>query len=190
MALKEAAQPGFKEYIQQVKANARELAQTLMDLGYKIVTDGTDNHIVLWDARSTEVTGSKLEKLLEKCEISVNKNSVYGDTSAVNPGGVRLGTPAMTTRGMKEGDMRAVAALIHRATLLAQRVQLDYLRSCEKESAVGSNNKKVIMKLVDFVAALDGPYATDIALIRADVEKLARAFPLPGINPSSSSSAV
>jgi glycine hydroxymethyltransferase len=91
VALKEASTEEFKEYIKQVKKNAVVLANTLIELGYEIVTNGTENHLVLWNARSTGISGAKLEKLLEMCEISVNKNSVIGDTSALNPSGVRLG---------------------------------------------------------------------------------------------------
>jgi glycine hydroxymethyltransferase len=84
---------------------------------------GTDNHLLLWDARDTQLSGAKIEKMLEMVEISANKNAVIGDVSAISPGGVRLGTPAMTSRGMKEGDMERIAALIHRAVLLATDVQ-------------------------------------------------------------------
>merc|ERR1711907_196784 len=112
VALKEASMPEFISYIQQVKANAKALAGALTNKGYSMVTGGTDNHIVLWDARPTGITGSKLEKVLELVGISVNKNSVRGDTSAVTPGGVRLGTSAMTTRGMIEEDMNTIADFI------------------------------------------------------------------------------
>jgi glycine hydroxymethyltransferase len=125
----------------------------------------------LWDARPTGISGAKLEKLLEKCSISVNKNSVIGDTSAVSPGGVRLGTPAMTTRGMTEKDMESVAALIDRVTKVAIDVQ-------------GKIESK---KLVDFLAALekDAHAQGQLQGIKEDVEKLARSFPLPGIDPKS-----
>lgn len=76
VALQEASTPEFKQYIKQVKANAVALAGALQSLGYDIVTGGTDNHLVLWDARRTGVSGAKLEKIMERCEISVNKNTV------------------------------------------------------------------------------------------------------------------
>ena len=171
VALKEASSPSFVEYISRVKLNAVALADSLMKRGYKIVTDGTDNHIVLWDARSTGITGSKLEKILEKCEISVNKNTVIGDTSAATPGGVRLGTPAMTTRGLNEADMDKVAEFIHRATCVAMRCQTAN-PGCKK--------------LADFMAIInnsDAEYTRDIALIRKDVESFVGSFPLPGVKP-------
>lgn len=167
VALKEAADPAFKEYIRQVKANAVALADALQSHGYDLVTGGTENHLVLWNARRTGLSGSKLERLLELCDISVNKNTVIGDVSAVSPGGIRLGTPAMTTRGMVERDMVAVAALIDRVVRVGQRVQ------------AGIESKK----LVDFIAAIDSVAREELERIRADVEALASTFPMPGIEP-------
>lgn len=171
VALKEAASPDFKIYIQQVKRNAATLAKTLMDLGYKVATDGTENHLVLWDARPLGVTGSKLEKLLEMVEISVNKNSVHGDVSAITPGGVRLGTPAMTTRGMREADMLKIANFLDRIAKLAVRIQ-----AADKENS----------KLKAFVeyARNTEPFNKELADIKAEVVGYAKTFPLPGINPN------
>jgi glycine hydroxymethyltransferase len=73
-------------YISQVKANASTLAAALIQRGYRIITNGTDNHLVLWDLRPAGLTGSKLEVLLERCQITVNKNTVHGDKSAISPG--------------------------------------------------------------------------------------------------------
>jgi len=94
--------PSFNEYIAEVKKNAKKIAEELSKRGYNIVTNGTDNHLVLWDLRKQGLTGSKAEKVLELMGISTNKNSVPGDTSALAPGGIRLGAPALTSRGMKE----------------------------------------------------------------------------------------
>jgi len=169
VALGEAAQPEFKYYIQSVKRNAQALAAALVQMGYKIVTGGTDNHIVLWDARDTGISGAKLEKLLELCDISVNKNSVVGDTSAVNPGGVRLGTPAMTTRGMGESDMVAIAALLGRAVKLAQKVDAGPTK----------------LKVSEFIQAVQGDhlFQQELTQILQQVKALATRFPLPGIVP-------
>lgn len=169
VALKEASTPDFIEYIKQVKINAKSLATELMILGYNIVTNGTDNHIVLWDARNTGLSGSKLEKILEKCSISVNKNSVLGDVSAVTPGGVRFGTPAMTTRGMKEIDMKEIAKYIDQITKVAQRVQ----------SNLSSK------KLDDFISYMDTnlDIQNEISNIKNDVEKYASKFYIPGSMP-------
>ena len=104
--LKQVATPEFKEYSKQVKANAKALADELMRLGHKLVTDGTENHLLLLDVRPHGLTGSKLEKACDEVHITLNKNTIIGDKSAVTPGGVRIGTPAVTTRGYLEKDMR------------------------------------------------------------------------------------
>ena len=112
VALKESGTPEFKLYAQRIKANAAALAASLKKRGYTLATGGTDNHLVLWNVRELGLTGSKLEKLLERVSISVNKNAIHGDKSAVAPGGVRLGTPAMTTRGLTETDFDTVAGRV------------------------------------------------------------------------------
>ena len=121
MALREAATPEFKEYIKAVKANAKVLSASLSERGYTICTGGTDNHLVLWDLRPQGLTGSKMEKLCEAVNISLNKNAVHGDVSAAVPGGVRLGTPAMTTRGLGEQDFETVAELLDEVCCSGQR---------------------------------------------------------------------
>ena len=123
VALKEANTNNFKSYIQQVKLNAKTLAQALQKYGYEIVTNGTDNHIVLWDLRPLNLTGSKMEKICEYVNITLNKNSVYGDKSAMTPGGIRIGTSALTTRGFKEKDFEIIAELLHETCKLALNIQ-------------------------------------------------------------------
>jgi len=103
--LKEVMTPEFKAYIQQVKKNAVALSDTLKSKGYSIATDGTENHLILWDLRPQGITGSKIEKVCDAAHMTLNKNCVPGDRSAASPGGVRIGTPAMTTRGLVEADM-------------------------------------------------------------------------------------
>ena len=78
------------------------LCKYLIDQGYTLATDGTDNHIVLVNLNPLGITGSKIEKICERVDISLNKNAVFGDKSAISPGGIRLGTAALTTRGFKE----------------------------------------------------------------------------------------
>merc|ERR1711936_1303617 len=99
------------------------MGKNLQDLNYKIVTDGTDNHIVLVDLRNIKLSGSKAERILEDVGISVNKNTVPGDKSAMNPSGIRFGTPPLTTRGFTESDMSVTVDLIDRAFRLALDVQ-------------------------------------------------------------------
>ena len=116
VAFEEAIQPSFKDYVQQVQRNARALAKQLQALGYDIVSQGTDNHLLLMDLRNTAHTGRQAEDLLGQVGITVNKNLVPFDTqSALHTSGVRLGTAAITTRGLKEEDMALLANYIHEA---------------------------------------------------------------------------
>lgn len=113
VAFREALQPEFTEYSQQVIRNAQALAQKLMDLGYDIVSGGTDNHLLLLDLRNRKVTGKDAEAALEAAGMTVNKNMVPNDPQPPTvTSGVRIGTPALTTRGMKENEMREVAFLM------------------------------------------------------------------------------
>lgn len=113
ICFKEAAQPEFVDYQKQVIANARALAMELQRHGFRIVSGGTDNHLMLVDVFSKGITGKVAEKALEAAGIATNKNAIPFDTNPpLIASGIRLGTPALTTRGMKEAEMRAVAALI------------------------------------------------------------------------------
>lgn len=111
----EALQPAFKEYQAQIIRNAKALEHAFQRLGVKMVSGGTDNHLLLLDFTGTEVTGKELERLLGLCNITVNKNTVPNETrSPFITSGIRVGTPAVTTRGMKEADMEKIAAWIAR----------------------------------------------------------------------------
>jgi glycine hydroxymethyltransferase len=113
VAFLEALQPDFADYQKQIVANAKALAASLMNRGYKIVSGGTDTHLMLLDLRSHSLTGKESEKALENAGITVNKNMVpYDDQSPFITSGIRLGTPALTTRGMKEKEMDLIAAMI------------------------------------------------------------------------------
>ena len=114
-ALKEAATPQFEQYIYRVRQNARALATALKEQGLRIITDGTDNHIVLVDLKPYKLTGKEAEAALEAVGISANKNTIPGDSSALNPSGLRLGTAAITTRGATEDDCAQIASLIAQA---------------------------------------------------------------------------
>ncbi len=111
-ALREASQPSFKEYICKVRENARVLAQTLQDYGLRVITGGTDNHLLLVDLRPFAISGKEAEAALEEVGISVNKNTIPGDISALNPSGIRIGTPAITTRGADTETMLMLARII------------------------------------------------------------------------------
>ena len=113
VAFKEALSPEFKRYQEQVVANAKALAATLMAGGIKLFSDGTDNHLMLVDLRGTGVTGKELEHLLDEGHITANKNSIPNDdASPFNPNGLRIGTPAATTRGMDEAAMKVIGECI------------------------------------------------------------------------------
>lgn len=116
VAFKEALEPEFATYAQQIVKNAKALAQGLMDRGYRLVSGGTDNHLMLVDFRDTEMTGKVAEATLEKAGITVNKNAVPFDTrSPFVTSGIRMGTPATTTRGLQEEDMVQVANWVDQA---------------------------------------------------------------------------
>jgi glycine hydroxymethyltransferase len=117
VALKEALEPSFKSYCKQVVANAQALAASLVEDGFQVVSGGTDNHLMLLDLRNRgeTLTGKVAEQTLDKAGITVNKNTVPNETrSPFVTSGLRVGTPAVTTRGMKEGEMRRIADLIDR----------------------------------------------------------------------------
>lgn len=124
VALKEAATPEFKVYGQQIVKNAKILAEGLMAKGYNLVTGGTDNHLLLIDLTNKNITGAAAEKALGKAGITVNKNAVpFDPRSPFDPSGIRLGTPALTTRGMKESEMLQIVQWIDQALTHASNEQ-------------------------------------------------------------------
>eukprot|EP00475_Leptophrys_vorax_P012762 TRINITY_DN19131_c0_g1_i2.p1 TRINITY_DN19131_c0_g1~~TRINITY_DN19131_c0_g1_i2.p1 ORF type:complete len:470 (+),score=44.11 TRINITY_DN19131_c0_g1_i2:188-1597(+) len=165
VALKQASTPAFKAYAAQVKANARALGDALMAKGYKLVTGGTDNHLILWDLRPLGLTGNKLEKVCDVAHITLNKNSVFGDSSAFAPGGVRIGTPAMTSRGLVEKDFEKVAEFLDRAVQICSKVQTE---------------KGKLLR--DFLKGLDEN--EELAALRKEVEEFATGFDMPGFDVS------
>jgi glycine hydroxymethyltransferase len=115
VCFREAMEPGFAEYQRRVVANAKTLAQALADAGYRIVSGGTDTHVLLVDVFAKGLRGKEAEKALDEAWITVNKNSIpFDQNPPLNPSGIRLGSPAVTTRGFGEAEMRAVAELIAR----------------------------------------------------------------------------
>merc|ERR1719373_458496 len=160
--LLEVNTPEFVEYSRQVIVNSQALATTLMEKGHKVATDGTDNHLVLWDVRPHGLTGSKIEKVCDAVSISLNRNAVHGDASALSPGGVRIGAPSMTTRGCTADDFKKIALFLDRCCQIALAVQ-----------------KEKGKKLVDFEAGLKGH--PDIDALKQEVESWAFGFGYPGI---------
>jgi glycine hydroxymethyltransferase len=162
VALGQVATPEFKQYAQQVVSNSRYLAKCLQEHGFNIVTDGTDNHIVLVNLQNWKITGSKFEKLAEMCDVSVNKNTVSTDKSALSPSGIRLGTPALTSRGFTKDDFRFVADILKQICELAIKIQ---------ESSLTN-------KLTDFINNTDF-YKDEIEIIKFRVNEYCMKFPLP-----------
>lgn len=139
IAFQEAMQPDFVTYQKQVLANARALAQHLQDAGIPLVTGGTDNHLLLVDLRTLDVEGKLAENALDEAGICTNKNMIpYDEASPFNPSGLRIGTPAVTTRGMKETDMQHIATWIHRILrdpqneALQQEIREEVRTLCQK----------------------------------------------------------
>jgi glycine hydroxymethyltransferase len=115
VALAEADTPEFVAYAKQIVKNARAMAEKLLEYGFDLMTGGTDNHLILIDLRKKKIPGKKLAKALDRARIVTNYNTVPGDTAPpANPSGIRLGTPAITTRGFKEEECRQIAAFINK----------------------------------------------------------------------------
>jgi len=130
----EALRPEFKDYARQVVANAKVLADSLMGLGYRVISGGTDTHLMLVDVFAKGMLGSEAENALGHAGITVNKNAIPFDTNPpLKPSGIRIGTPALTTRGMKEGEMKTIAGWI--ATALDHRNDEAKLASIRKQVA-------------------------------------------------------
>jgi glycine hydroxymethyltransferase len=134
IAFKEALEPDFKEYAKQIKANAKILEKKFKEYGYKLMFGGTDNHLLLIDVTPKGVTGKQAEKALDKAGITVNKNMIPDDPrKPMDPSGIRLGTPALTTRGMKEPEMELIADMIEKV-----------LTNHENEEILAEVSKEVI----------------------------------------------
>jgi glycine hydroxymethyltransferase len=131
VAFGEALKPEFKVYAQQIVVNAKALAESLMAEGFKLVTNGTDNHLLLVDLSDTEITGKDAEIALDLAGITVNKNTVPREKrSPFVTSGVRIGTPALTTRGMKEKEMTQIGKWI--ATAIRSHAKTDQLQKIKK----------------------------------------------------------
>jgi len=161
VALKQAQSPEFKKYQEDVVANMASFADNFNSKGYKLVSGGTDNHLALIDLRDRGVPGAQVERVLELGNIALNKNTVPGDTSALVPGGIRLGTPALTTRGFGAKDFDKVADFCHRGIEIA--------RTLTKEA--GSK------KMVDFHKLLASRDFPEINELKEEVTEFSRGFP-------------
>merc|ERR1719326_243990 len=164
VALKQAQAPEFKAYQEQVMKNAKALGESLSGQGFDLVSGGTDNHLLLLDLTKKGVNGNKAELICEKVSIITNKNTVPGDKSALSPSGLRIGTPAMTSRGLVEEDFVKVGQLISKAIKVSQDIQV-------------TSGKK----LADFKRVMkENPPGTMLEL-KQEVESFASCFELPGV---------
>ncbi|EOD01381.1 Serine hydroxymethyltransferase [Caldisalinibacter kiritimatiensis] len=127
VSFKEALEDEFKEYQQQVINNAKALADALKQKGFKLVSGGTDNHLILIDLRNKNITGKEAEHLLDEVGITTNKNTIpFDPESPFVTSGLRIGTPAITTRGMKEEEMKEIADII--AATLDKTAKLEEIK--------------------------------------------------------------
>ena len=167
VALKEAMQLAFKEYAHQIVNNAKKLAQELMENGLKLVSNGTDTHLILIDLTPYgKGMGVFAEKALDLAGITLNKNTIPGDPSSpFYPSGIRLGTPAITTRGMKEKEMKMIASWITQVIGEIKAYQLPELKD-ERKPYVSSFEKDMAKNSV-------------VLRVREEIEKLCEGFPLP-----------
>merc|ERR1712085_12216 len=163
VALKQAKTPEFKQYQAQVIKNCKAFGDRLSGLGYDLVSGGTDNHMLLIDLKqsNTDITGAKGERICELVSIVLNKNTVPYDTSALNPSGLRVGTPAMTSRGLKEKDFEQVADFLYRSIEIATDIQ----------------KKVTSKKLVDFTKFIIDEQPPLVAELKSEVENFCELFP-------------
>ncbi|KAF3005152.1 Serine hydroxymethyltransferase, cytosolic [Curvularia kusanoi] len=165
VALKQAQSEDFKLYQQQVIKNAKQLENTFKSLGFKLVTDGTDNHMVLIDLKQWNLDGARVEAVLEQVNIACNKNTTPGDKSALTPMGIRIGAPAMTSRGLGEKEFEKIANYIDTVIKLCKKIQ--------------SELPKEANKLKDFKAKVTSGEVEEINNLKKEIAAWAITFPLP-----------
>ncbi len=167
VALRQTRSPEFKEYQRQTLSNAKAMADAMIEKGYKVVSGGTENHLILVHLKqSKDIDGARVETVCDKVFITLNKNSVPKDKSALTPGGMRLGAHAMTSRGFKEADFKKVVDFIDRAVVIAKEVQ-------------GKTKK---MKDFNEMLANDAEVNKKCDALRAEVQEFALKYPMPGFD--------
>lgn len=165
VALKQAQSDDFKQYQQQVIKNAKQLEVTFKELGYTLVTGGTDNHMVLLDLKPLALDGARVEAVLEQVNIACNKNTTPGDKSALTPMGIRIGAPAMTSRGLGEQDFAKIAQYIDTCIKLCKKIQGELPKEANK--------------LKDFKAKVASGSVEEINSLKKEIAAWAGTFPLP-----------
>lgn len=180
VALKQAQSKEFKEYQRTVLENAKALANRLGGekgdggLGYNVVSGGTDNHLVLLDLKDKGVDGARVERVLELVGVASNKNTVPGDKSAMKPGGLRMGTPAMTTRGFRPDDFKRVADVVHRAVGITQKLDKTAREHAESQ---GRKSPGSVAAFREYLG--EGQEVAEIMQLRGEVEDWVGTFDLP-----------
>lgn len=132
LAFLNASQPKFKQYQKQIVKNAKAFAEALKKFGFNLVTGGTDTHLILVDLKNFALSGFSAEKLLRQSGITANRNTLLGDESPFRPSGLRIGTPAVTARGMKEKEMAKIAEFIYRCLVKKENVGKEVQKLCAK----------------------------------------------------------
>lgn len=182
VALHQAQSGEFKDYQKMVLKNAKALAERLGNaaytggLGYNIVSGGTDNHLVLIDLKSKNIDGARVERVLELCGVASNKNTVPGDKSAMKPGGLRMGTPAMTTRGFQPADFTRVAEIVDRAVTISLKVDKAARADAESKKIKAPGSVKAFLSYLG-----NGEEVADISVLRHEVEEWVGTFSEPWI---------
>jgi glycine hydroxymethyltransferase len=180
VALKQAQTPEFRTYQEQVLVNAKALARRLGEpkdkggLGYSLVSGGTDNHLVLADLKPQGIDGGRVERVLELVGVAANKNTVPGDRSALVPGGLRMGSPAMTTRGFGEHDFTRVADIVDRAVAIAVRVDKAARKAAEEKGEKAPGKLKLFLEHLG-----DGETDAEIVQLRKEVADWVGTYPVP-----------
>lgn len=166
VALLQAQQEDFRTYQLQVLKNCKTMAKALIDRGYKLVSGGTDNHLVVLNLRPQGLDGARVERICELCNITVNKNTCPGDKSALNPGGLRLGSPALTSRGFEERHFEEVVRFLDEAIKIAAEVK-SLTGNLKEFRAFAMQNPEIVAKIKE---------------LRGRVENFALEFPMPGLD--------
>ena len=186
VALKQAQSVEFKEYQETVLLNAKALAERLGlpkekgGLGYTVVSGGTDNHLVLIDLKDRGIDGARVERVLELVGVASNKNTVPGDKSAMKPGGLRMGSPAMTTRGFSPEDFTRVAEVVDRAVTISQKLDKTAREDAETK---GRKNPSSVKAFLDYIG--EGDDVPEILELRREVDEWVGTFSLPWIKEGS-----
>ena len=167
VALRQAQTEEFKAYQIQTLANADTMAKEMIAKGYHIVSGGTDNHLILVNLKKTkDIDGARVQNVCDKVQITLNKNSVPGDKSALNPGGLRLGAHAMTSRGFKEAEFRKVVELVDKAVEIAKEAK---------------SKTKTLKDFTAFIAT-DPEINAKCDALRSEVNNFALKYPMPGFD--------